>query len=84
MGFTKLYLDLLGYWWFLMGSIRFYRASPGGYWVLCGCTGFSKFEPLTTILRKDDILQFENIVNFFMLMNREINHKSHFFDKLIY
>ena len=41
MGFTKLYLDLLGYWWFLMGSIRFYRASPGGYWVLCGCTGFS-------------------------------------------
>ena len=47
-------------------------------------SGFSKFEPLTTILRKDDILQFENIVNFFMLMNREINHKSHFFEKLIY
>ena len=41
----------------------------------------SEFEPLTIILRKDDIFQFENILlcQLFMLMNREMNYKKYFF-----
>ena len=46
----------------------------------------SEFEPQTIILRKDDIFQYENILHrqLFMLMNREINNKSIFFEKNIY